>query len=360
MWTGHLDFVFKGELDRGGAQGDASLAEVEGPSADRQAAPTSRPVELIQEALKEREAVGWSMLRDPAVGFAIGVPTKLVTFGTPRIDGGALFYSGGGDDQPVGRHPPWLSDLQDHGWRSIQRITAGASFRARRDNWFVALFRRGETSSYVKVTCHSDRHRSRTEMTVPVDTAGEAPRACSRAMAGSLGMMRTPDPTVRPRPRVDDLPLAPTGFSDQQAARAASQGQARPSPVDHRRLGQDRCAQARDARRRRPARRRGVREGGGRRLHGQGRPPPGLGRGDQRQRAADQLPRRRRPRPRSRSSRAKDELPAKVVSTQRRRRPLRAAHGTAKLAEMGHASGPTTTSRSASAPSPSARRRGSS
>ena len=186
--------------------------------------------QLIQDGLKEREAVGWSMLHDPAVGFAIGVPTKFVTFGTPRFDGGTLFYNGGGSiSQSVGIH---------HGFPTCRtmdslysRTTAGAAFRARRDNWFVALFRHGETSSYVKVTCLYTGAIT-TEMTVPVETL-EKHRGLFAAMASSLVLLRTPDPTVRPKPRVDDLPPAPTGFSDQHTARPQAKAKpAKPTNID--------------------------------------------------------------------------------------------------------------------------------
>ncbi len=51
------------------------------------------------------------------------------------------------------------------------KTTAGASpSRACGDNWFVALFRRGETSSYLKVTCRHPPASISTEMTVPGDT----------------------------------------------------------------------------------------------------------------------------------------------------------------------------------------------
>jgi S1-C subfamily serine protease len=69
-------------------------------------------------------------------------------------------------------------------------------------------------------------------MTVPVDTL-EKHRGLFAAMAGSLVLLRTPDPTVRPRPRVDELPLAPTGFSDQQTARPQAKAKpAKPSTID--------------------------------------------------------------------------------------------------------------------------------
>ena len=75
--------------------------------------------QLIKDALKERDSVGWSILRDPAVGFAIGVPTKLASFGTPHIDGSTLYYSRRRHDYPVDRLPSRLSDLPHLGRRTI-------------------------------------------------------------------------------------------------------------------------------------------------------------------------------------------------------------------------------------------------
>jgi S1-C subfamily serine protease len=229
MWTGHLDFVFKGDLTQAVRKAANAWQRSKGYQQTDKLT-EEQTSQLIQEGLKEREAVGWSMLHDPAVGFAIGIPAKFVTFGTPRFDGGALFYNGGGTiSQTVGIH---------HGYPTCRtmdaiypKTTAGASSRARGENWFVALFRRGETTTYLKVTCHAAGSIS-TEMTVPADTL-EKHRGLFAAMAGSLVLMRTPDPTVRPRPRVDDLPVAPTGFSDQQATRPQAKAKpAKPSTID--------------------------------------------------------------------------------------------------------------------------------
>lgn len=229
MWTGHLDAVFKGELDA--AVRKAAQAWQKSKSHRQTEKLSDEQVnELILQALQEREAVGWSVLRDPAVGFAIGVPAKLVTFGTPRIEGGALVYHGGGA----------ISQLVEvyYGYPSCKsmnalyaKTTAGAAFRGRMDNWFAALFQHGDTTSYLKVTCHSTGSIW-TEMTVPVDTLAKH-RGLFAAMASSLVFLRSPDPTVRPRPRIDELPLAPSGFSDEQAARPESKPKtAKPSNID--------------------------------------------------------------------------------------------------------------------------------
>ena len=215
MWTGHLDAVFKGELADAVRKATNAWLKAKGhPPADKLNEEQTR--QLIQEALKERDAVGWSVLRDPSVGFAIGVPAKLVEFGTPSIDGGTLYYGGDGAiRQIIGIHYGYPS------CKSMDAVypkaTTGAAFRSRLDNGFVALFRRGETINYLKVTCHQAGSIS-TEMKVPVEIL-ERHRGLFAAMASSLTLTRVPDPTVRPRPRVDELPLASSGFSDMQAAR---------------------------------------------------------------------------------------------------------------------------------------------
>ena len=153
MWTGHLDFVFKGEL------ADAVRKATKAWQKSKGHQPTDKlsdeqTSQLIQEALKEREAVGWSMLRDPAVGFADRRTDQARELRHAAHRRRHTLLLRRRHDHPVDRLPSRLSDLPDHGARTILRMTAGAAFRARADNWFVALFRRGETSSYLKVNCH--------------------------------------------------------------------------------------------------------------------------------------------------------------------------------------------------------------
>jgi S1-C subfamily serine protease len=70
------------------------------------------------------------------------------------------------------------------------------------------------------------------EMTVTHATLEKHP-GLFFAMASCLVLTRVPDPTVRPRPRVDDLPSAPSAFSDEQVARPQPKAKAaKPSPID--------------------------------------------------------------------------------------------------------------------------------
>lgn len=229
MWIGHLDFIFKDEPSEAVRRATVAWQKAKGHQQTGKLN-EEQTGELVQEALKEREALGWSVLHDPAVGFAVGIPAKLVTFGTPRFDGGALVYYGSGAiSQSVGIHHGFPTCRTMDGY--YPRMTAGAVSRARLDNGFVAQFRNGETASFLKVACHSTGTISM-DMTATVDTL-EKHRGLFAAMAGSLVVMRTPDPTVRPRPRVDDLPLAPTGFSDRQMARPQAKAKpATPSTID--------------------------------------------------------------------------------------------------------------------------------
>lgn len=229
MWTGHLSHVFKGDLNEAVRQATQAWQKSKGHQATDKLT-DGQTKELIQQALKERDAVGWSLLRDPAVGIAVGTPARLVNFGTPRTDGGALVYDGGGAiHQSVSVH---------HGFPTCQtmsslyaRLTAGAAFRARLDNSFVARFNRGDTVSYLVVKCHSTGMLA-SEMAVPVETLEKHPGLFA-GMASTLTFLRVPDPTLRPRPRVEDLPLAPSGFSDEQVARAEPKPKAaKPPSID--------------------------------------------------------------------------------------------------------------------------------
>jgi S1-C subfamily serine protease len=229
VWTGHLDFFFKGDLNAAVRKATQAWQKAKGQQPTDKLS-DEQTVQLIKDGLKERDSVGWSLLRDPAVGFAIGVPTKLTNFGTPHIDGGTLYYYGGGAvTQSIAIH---------HGFPTCQTlgayypsVTAGAASRTRADNWFAAVFNRGDGKSYLKVKCHQAGSITM-EMSVTDATLEKHP-GLFFAMASSLMLTRVPDPSVRPRPRVDDLPSAPSGFSDEQVARPQPKAKAaKPSPID--------------------------------------------------------------------------------------------------------------------------------
>lgn len=211
VWTGHLDPNQRGDLQKAVQSWQKATART--PSGKLDEAQTRA---LVQDALKEREAVGWSVMRDPAVGIAVGVPARLATFGTPRVDGSALVYRAVGEvTQLVSVQ---LGTPNCHSMDAVYgRLAPRAISRMRAENWLMALLRQGDSYTYVKMVCHANGMVS-TEMTASSEVIARHPGLFG-AMANSLVLLRTPDPTVRPKPRVDELPPAPGRFSDEVAER---------------------------------------------------------------------------------------------------------------------------------------------
>ncbi|MDP2334170.1 MAG: serine protease [Reyranella sp.] len=226
IWTGHLEATFQGDFDAVLRQGTQAWQKSKG-HAPTGTLPDEQVVELVSEGLKQRDAVGWAILRDPAVGFAVGIPTKLVTFDAPRSEGDALGYRGeGAVVQSVVVH------FGDPSCRTMDAYYARfrkASYRGRQGNWFVALVRMPDHHSYVKAICH-EAGMVTTTMGIRIEDV-EAHRGLFAAMATSLTMMRNLDPTARPRPKIEDLPAAPMETADGQVARAQPTGAA-PANVD--------------------------------------------------------------------------------------------------------------------------------
>ena len=231
MWTGHFNAFVTGDLNAAMRKATQAWQKSKG-HPPTETLPNEQMVELVSQGLKERDEVGWSILHDGAVGFAVGVPTKFVTFGNPRSEGAGLWYYGGGVvSQSIGVQLGYPS------CRSMETVygsMARATYRARLVDGIVALMRNGDRTSYVRWKCHASGSIL-AEMTAPVETLDAHPGLFA-AMDSGLFVLRTmPDPTIKPRPKIEDLPLAPSGFSDEDAAPAKPQAKAKapaPSPVN--------------------------------------------------------------------------------------------------------------------------------
>jgi hypothetical protein len=214
IWTGHLEATFRGDFDAFLRQGTQAWQKSKG-HALTETLPDEQVVELVSEGLKQRDAVGWAILRDPAVGYSVGIPTKLVTFDAPRQEGDALGYHGkGAVIQSVVVH------FGDPSCRTMDAYFARfkkASFRGRQDRWFVALTRMPDHHSYVKAICH-EVGMVTTTMGIRIEDIETNGRLFA-AMAISLTLTRNLDPTARPRPKIEELPAAPMDPSQGQVAR---------------------------------------------------------------------------------------------------------------------------------------------
>ena len=226
IWTGHAEAVFHGDFAAAVRHSTQAWQNSKG-HAPTETLPDEQVVELVSEGLKRRDAVGWSMLRDPAVGFAVGIPTRLVSFATPRPAGDALEYHGeGAVTQTIVVH------FGNPSCRTMDAYYARfrrASSRGRQGNWFVALARAPDHHSYAKAICH-EAGMVTTTMGIRIEDV-DAHRGLFAAMASSLTLMRNLDPTARPRPKIEDLPSAPMDPADGQVARPQATGAA-PANVD--------------------------------------------------------------------------------------------------------------------------------
>lgn len=226
VWTGHLEATFYGDFSAALRQGTQAWQKSKG-YVLTETLPDEQVVKLVSEGLKQRDAVGWAILRDPAVGFAVGIPTKLVTFERPRPEGGAIAYHGeGAVVQSIIVH------LGDPSCRTMDDYYARfgkATYRGRQGNWFVASLRAPDNHSYTKVICHEAGMVTAT-MGIRIEDV-EAHRGLFAAMATSLTLMRNLDPSARPRPKIEELPAAPMESADGQVTRPRPTGTA-PANLD--------------------------------------------------------------------------------------------------------------------------------
>src|SRR5262249_5601769 len=147
MWTGHFNAFVTGDFDAAIRKATQAWQKSKG-HPPTETLPNAQMVELVSQGLKERDEVGWSILHDSAVGFAVGVPTKFVTFGNPRSEGAGLWYYGGGVvSQSIGvqlRYPSCRS------MENVYASVAPATYRAPLGHGIVGLIRNGGTTSYFR------------------------------------------------------------------------------------------------------------------------------------------------------------------------------------------------------------------
>ena len=278
--------------------------------------------ELMAEAVRHRNAVGSSILQDKAVGLSVGVPTKLVKMAATRtMNGGTIYDFDGKVGFVLGiRYGDFTCSNFGSYYAWVQRrLFTKTTWKAMSYDTFAVFEKKNGQQTYFQATCRTSGVAfASISMT---DTQAQSYGELFGALADSLIVSRTFNPTAVPKPKVDEDESGegedlPTDVVDlQQVEEAAAQC---------RRRGQDRAHRAAGARRRRSLDPRGVRQGVGRGLRREGAAQDGLGRGDQRPRAPDQLPCRRRIAQRHDRPRQEGAERHRGVD-EHRRRPLRAA-----------------------------------
>jgi S1-C subfamily serine protease len=185
-------------------------------------------VELVADGLKQRDRYGWALLTDSAVGFSVGIPTKLTSPEMPITRDGALWYSAQG---VFGHFVTVIPQddacaAMDKYYEALLNLTAPnrqVQYEARKDDWFVISGESGERLFYTRGQC---RQQGIVTVVVNVPTPqSEALAFLFVAMTNSLSLRPVLNPRAKPAPRIDFPGLAPG------ATASASPFVSPPSPV---------------------------------------------------------------------------------------------------------------------------------
>ena len=157
VWTRHLPAT----AERGNDAVKAAIANWL-KAAGRPAAETltrAQAVELVSEGLRERDAAGWGTMVDDAVGFSIGLPTRLVNQPKTERKDGVLYYQAGGtavsltvsvqaDKEGCGGLDRWYSALV-----KLDGETRRVTYQDRKDDWFVLAGETGTRRFFTRARC---------------------------------------------------------------------------------------------------------------------------------------------------------------------------------------------------------------
>jgi len=227
MWTGHygLGLGDKASTDIGQATRAWQASKGHKPT---ETLPDEQARELVGEGLGKRDAVGWATLRDGAIGFEVGIPTKLVKRSPPQMHHDALLYSAEGE---VGHHVivhygnPNCLDIGTY----MKRLAGRATARLRLDDGFMYVKRTPEGVVFGRAACHFSGMVTAAISLPPAMVASHG--ALFNVMASSLRVAGNFNATARPRPSVVEPPFAKMGLPDENPFRAAA-APAGPANVD--------------------------------------------------------------------------------------------------------------------------------
>ncbi len=161
--------------------------------------------ELMAEAVKHRNAVGWSILEDKSVGLSVGVPTKLVKLATARtINGGTSYDFDGKIGYQLGiRYGDFTCSNFGSYYTFVQRqLFRNVTWQAKYSNVFALFEKRNGQQAYFQATCRTSGVAfAGITMT---DTQAKSYGELFGALADSLVVTRGFNPTAVPRPKVED------------------------------------------------------------------------------------------------------------------------------------------------------------
>ncbi len=205
IWTGHYGAMVDGMLGGYTKRAISGWLAAKGYSTG-ETLTRNQAAELVTEAIAKRDAFGWATLTDDAIGFSIGVPTKLNERSAPVWEDGALWYRYYG---PVGEFISVMPHdagcgIMDSFYDAIVAGSGAADrtvdYKARKDDWFVYSGRSGDRHFYARAQC-----RQSGIVTAVMNTPTTEVNSFGflfTAMTNSLMLRPFLNPKARPNPRL--------------------------------------------------------------------------------------------------------------------------------------------------------------
>lgn len=160
--------------------------------------------ELMAEAVRHRSAVGWSMLQDKPVGLSVGVPTKLVKLAATRpINGGTIYDFDGKIGYSLGiRYGDFTCNNFNAYYAVVLRQFTKVTWQAKLNHAFALFEQKDGQQTYFQAICRTSGVAA-ASMTL-TDTQAKSYGELFGALADSLAVSRTFNPTALPRPKVEE------------------------------------------------------------------------------------------------------------------------------------------------------------
>ncbi|HYD08266.1 MAG TPA: hypothetical protein VEC60_21205, partial [Reyranella sp.] len=176
--------------------------------------------ELLAEAVKQREALGWSILQDKPVGLSVGVPTRLVKLASTRPNNGGTTYD---FDGVIGY--TLGTRYGDVSCANIDYLYT-AMLRQMRPTWkmrsyerFAMFEQKDGRQTYMQVNCHTSGI-ALASVTL-TDSQVKEYGVLFGALADSLTVSRSFNATALPRPKIDESPFGPGDMRTDVVARSS-------------------------------------------------------------------------------------------------------------------------------------------
>jgi S1-C subfamily serine protease len=226
MWTRHYTAAIDGVSGPNTRQAIAAWQAAKSYAGSGNLTP-QQTVELVGEGLRQRDAYGWATLRDDALGFSVGLPTKLSKLGEPRLENGSWRYAASGafnEFVTVLPVPSACATMDERFARLIQSKEGREIFnKVRQDDWYVVVSQTGPLRVYTRSQC---RDQGIVVVTAAVQTTqADALSVLFVALANSMQLRPALNPRAQPAPRIE-LPAPAPGYS---AAASAGPPSSQPS-----------------------------------------------------------------------------------------------------------------------------------